>query len=379
MDASTPPTPVTPAPPASLRRIRYRRIFIATVLISVLLVLLAGGAWYLDYHRFLAQPLHVPASGHVIVIAPGTSWKALATHLVHRGIARSALYLRLYVRLRGMDRRMKAGEYHLVAGTTPPQWVDQVVHGRVMQHTLTIVEGWTFKQLRQALQAHPKIAQTLMAASDQEVMARLNAKEVHPEGRFFPDTYRFPAGTHDITLLKQAFTAMENQLQRAWSQRDATIPLQTPQQALILASIIEKETGIASERRHVAGVFTRRLQKGMLLQADPTVIYGLGDDFNGTLNQSHLRTDTPYNTYLRKGLPPTPIALPSAASLEAAVNPAPGEALYFVADGRGGHVFSKTLAEHHSAVRQYYQLRRAASDDLTPLPPTGKERKGSRN
>lgn len=326
----------------------------------VLAVLVAGAALYgihADYRRFLDRPLGVPTDGLVLEVKPGMGIGAIARELRRQpGLLRSTFYLEAYARFNGLAPRLKVGEYALAPGMTPRDLLERIATGQVIQYPLTVVEGWTFQQLRQALAAHPKIAQTLREASDAEIMARLDRPGRHPEGWFFPDTYHFPAGFTDEAFLRRALTAMEQRLARAWSQRAADLPLDDPYQALILASIVEKETGLTAERPAIAGVFARRLRAGMLLQTDPTVIYGLGAAFDGDLRRRDLVTDTPYNTYTRKGLPPTPIALPGAGALEAAVHPAAGDALYFVADGQGGHVFSKTLNEHNQAVHRY-QLR----------------------
>lgn len=328
----------------------------------VLAVLVAGAALYgihADYRRFLDTPLGVPTDGLVLEVKPGMGIGAIARELRRQpGLLRSTFYLEAYARFNGLAPRLKVGEYALAPGMTPRDLLERIATGQVIQYPLTVVEGWTFQQLRQALAAHPKIAQTLREASDAEIMARLDRPGRHPEGWFFPDTYHFPAGFTDEAFLRRALTAMEQRLARAWSQRAADLPLDDPYQALILASIVEKETGLTAERPAIAGVFARRLRAGMLLQTDPTVIYGLGAAFDGDLRRRDLVTDTPYNTYMRKGLPPTPIALPGAGALEAAVHPAAGDALYFVADGQGGHVFSRTLDEHNRAVRRYQLLEK---------------------
>lgn len=325
-----------------------------------LAVLVAGAALYgihADYRRFLDTPLGVPTDGLVLEVKPGMGIGAITRELRRQpGLLRSTFYLEAYARFNGLAPRLKVGEYALAPGMTPRDLLERIATGQVIQYPLTVVEGWTFQQLRQALAAHPKIAQTLREASDAEIMARLDRPGRHPEGWFFPETYHFPAGFTDEAFLRRALTAMEQRLARAWSQRAADLPLDDPYQALILASIVEKETGLTEERPAIAGVFARRLRAGMLLQTDPTVIYGLGAAFDGDLRRRDLVTDTPYNTYTRKGLPPTPIALPGAGALEAAIHPAAGDALYFVADGQGGHVFSRTLDEHNRAVRRY-QLR----------------------
>jgi UPF0755 protein len=321
------------------------------------LVLVFGPALYLihvDYRRFLDTPLGVPAGDLVLEVKPGSGIAVLARELQGRpGLLRSAPYLEAYVRLNGLAPRLKAGEYAITPGLTPRALIDRIVAGRVIQYPLTVVEGWTFRQLRQALAAQPKLAQTLRGLSDAEVMARLDRPGEHPEGRFLPDTYHYPAGFTDEAFLRRALAAMDRRLAEVWSRRAPDVPLSDPYQALILASIIEKETAVPAERPDIAGVFARRLRQGMRLQTDPTVIYGLGEAFDGDVRRQDLAADTPYNTYTHRGLPPTPIALPGSDSLDAAVNPAPGDALYFVADGQGRHVFSATLEEHNRAVRRH--------------------------
>lgn len=335
----------------------FRRL----LLIFAALVLIVGPALYAvytDYRVFLDTPLGVPASGLVLVVKPGMGVSGIAGELQRQpGVLRSAPYLEAYARLSGWAHQLKAGEYTIAPGATPRSLIAQIVAGRVIQYPLTVVEGWTFRQLCQALAAHPKLIHTLQGLSDADIMARLGRAGEHPEGRFFPDTYAFPAGTTDVAFLQRALTTMDRRLNAAWTHRSSGLPLDDPYQALILASIVEKETALPAERPAIAGVFTRRLQKGMPLQTDPTVIYGLGAAFDGNLRSRDLTTDTPYNTYTRKGLPPTPIALPGADALAAVANPAPGDALYFVATGTGGHIFSRTLAEHQQAV-QRYQLKR---------------------
>jgi UPF0755 protein len=330
--------------------------------IFVALALLLGLALYAihaDYRDFLDTPLGAPTAGLTLEVKPGMGITSIAAALRRQsGLPRSSLYLEAYVRLNGLAPRLKVGEYPIMAGTSPRDLIDQIVAGRVIQHSLTVVEGWTFRQLRHALAAHPKIAQTLSEASDAELMTRLGRPGEHPEGRFFPDTYRFPAGFTDVAFLKRALTTMDQQLAEAWRNRAPDSPLTDPYQALILASIVEKETALATERAEIAGVFARRLRRGMRLQTDPTVIYGLGAAFDGNLRKTDLLTDTPYNTYVHQGLPPTPIALPGAAALAAAVHPAPGAALYFVATGDGGHIFSSTLDAHNQAVNRYQRKER---------------------
>jgi UPF0755 protein len=317
------------------------------------MAVLASYVIYRDYHLFLDTPLALPESTVDFVVPRGASLQSVAERLVEKDLLTSPFYLQIYARLQGLAPRIKAGEYRLTTGVTPRQLLDKLVAGRVVQYTLTVLEGWTFRQLLNAMANHEKLESTLKGLSDDEIMARLGQPGKHPEGRFFPDTYHFPAGATDVDFLKRAAKKLDQQLKQAWAQRGFDLPLETPYEALILASIIEKETAVPEEYPQVAGVFIRRLEKGMRLQADPTVIYGMGITFDGNIRRSDLRADTPYNTYVHKGLPPTPIALPGAGALAAAVNPAPGDALYFVASGDGRHVFSRTLEEHNRAVRKY--------------------------
>jgi len=326
--------------------------------IALVITAITGAGLYLyrDYQTFLNTPLNVTAQQAVLTVKPGDSVSVVAEHLKQQDIIGSehaVLYLQAYARLEQLAQRIQVGEYALKPGLTPRDLLAQLVEGSVVQYALTIVEGWTFRQMLAAIADHEQIEQTLQGLDDAEIMSRLGHPELHPEGRFFPETYHFPAGTTDLAFLQRAFETMERHLQQAWEQRIDNLPLKTPYQALILASIIERETGLPSERREIAGVFIRRLRKGMLLQTDPTVIYGMGDTFDGNIRRSDLKRDTPYNTYTRRGLPPTPIALPGEGSLVAAVNPAPGNTFYFVARGDGSHAFSRTLKEHNRNVRRY--------------------------
>lgn len=329
------------------------RGFFTLIIVLLIVAGLISYAIYRDYRTFLDTPLALPESTIDFVVPQGASMKSVAQRLVAKDLLTSPRYWQTYARLQGVASRIKAGEYRFSSAITPRQLLDKLVAGRVIQHTLTVLEGWTFRQLLEAMANHERLESTLDGLSDAEIMARLGQPDKHPEGRFFPDTYHFPAGTTDVAFLKRAANKLDQQLAQAWSQKASSLPLKTPYEALILASIIEKETAVPEEYPQVAGVFVRRLEKGMRLQADPTVIYGMGADFDGNIRRSDLRTDTPYNTYVHKGLPPTPIALPSAGALRAAVNPAPGDALFFVANGTGRHVFSRTLKEHNRAVRKY--------------------------
>lgn len=323
-------------------------------LLSLLAILVAGGVLFYDYRQTLQQPLVTAERGEVaLVVARGTSFRQLNAQLVELGMIDKPHWLRLWGRVSGQAGRIQAGEYLITPGLTGPQLIERMVAGDVVLHSFTLIEGWTFSQMMAALHRHPVIEPTLKGLSGREILERLELAEDHPEGLFYPDTYRFPHGTTDAEFLRRAYRQMQARLQAKWEQRAPNLPLKTPYEALILASIIERETGAAAERGRVAGVFVRRLQKRMRLQTDPTVIYGLGEGFEGRLRTVHLRTDTPYNTYTRHGLPPTPIAMPSGASIRAALNPEDGDELYFVSRGDGSHHFSATLAEHNRAVRKY--------------------------
>jgi UPF0755 protein len=328
------------------------------LLILPLALLSLGAAVYLDFRAVWLEPLAVPADGARLEVPAGVAIEGVSRSLSQRELMRSSFYLAIYARLTGAASKIKAGEYLIAPGTHPAELLDQMVKGQVIRYSLTIVEGWTFRQMLAAVHAHGELEHTLQGLDDGVIMARLGRPDAHPEGRFFPDTYFFSSGTTDLAFLKRAMDTMDRRLQQTWNQRVDDLPLKDPYEALILASIIEKETGLAGERREIAGVFTRRLRIGMRLQTDPTVIYGLGEFFDGDLRRRDLVQDTPYNTYVHHGLPPTPIALPGAESLAAAVDPAPGDALYFVADGSGGHVFSANLQDHNRAVRRY-QLKRS--------------------
>ncbi|MCP1726864.1 UPF0755 protein [Natronospira proteinivora] len=291
---------------------------------------------------------------YLVEIERGSSLMGLMRELEDEGIIDDARPVRVWSRLSDRGRRIQAGEYRLTPDMTIPELVNRLERGEVVLHRFTLVEGWTFRQLREALARHEAVKHTIGELDDHAVMATLGSEALHPEGWFLPETYRFSRGTTDLEILGRAHQAMQETLEAVWADRDGGLPYDTVYEALILASIIERETGVAGERRKVAGVFTRRLREGMRLQTDPTVIYGVEDEnFDGRLRYRHLRTDTPYNTYTRHGLTPTPIAMPGRASLEAAVQPIEGDHLYFVSRNDGSHHFSSTLAEHNRAVRKY--------------------------
>lgn len=329
-----------------------RRRFVAAALALALAV--AIGVAAVDFVRFLHGPLRPgdPASV-TYTIEPGTPVGRVANELAARGLLERPLYFRIAARVTGAARSIQAGEYAIDTDTTPYRLLRKFVAGKVRTYSLTVVEGWTFAQMMAAIRDHDVLRHTLDGLEPAAVMDRLGHPDQHPEGRFYPDTYQFPRGTTDRDLLERAYRRMQRVLEEEWAGRDDDLPLDSAYEALILASIIERETGVPDERDRIAGVFVERLERDMRLQTDPTVIYGLGDEFDGNLRYRHLREDTPYNTYTRAGLPPTPIALPSRASIHAAVHPVRRGELYFVSTGEGRHVFSKTLQEHEEAVIKY--------------------------
>jgi UPF0755 protein len=326
----------------------------AALALLVVVALAVVGA-YIQVQRWLDAPLAVAGAAVSIEIPRGQPLAATARELAARGVLTHPRWLQAYARATGADARIKAGEYAIEPGTTPRTLLALLESGKVVQHAVTLVEGWTFREARRAIAQEPHLAHTLDGQEDAAVMAALGEPGQHPEGRFFPDTYLFGKGTTDLEILRQAQARMRDELASAWAARAADLPLASPDEALVLASIVEKETALAAERPRIAGVFTTRLRKGMRLQTDPTVIYGLGARFDGNLRRADLERDGPYNTYTRAGLPPTPIALPGAEALRAAVNPDERGELYFVATGLpdGSHEFSRTLAEHEAAVRRY--------------------------
>ena len=288
-----------------------------------------------------------------LAIEPGTTPRGVARDVVAAGVRTDPQFLYAWFRFSGQDRMIKAGNYEIPLGTTPRSLLAKLVRGEEALRALTLVEGWNFRQVRQALAADDQIKPDSKGLTDEALMAQLGRPGVAPEGRFFPDTYTYAKGSSDLALLRRALHAMDRKLEAAWSQRSPDSPLKSADEALVLASIVEKETGRASDRAQIAGVFVNRLRTGMLLQTDPTVIYGLGEKFDGNLRRRDLLADTPWNTYTRGGLPPTPIAMPGKASLLAAVQPERTKALYFVAKGDGTSHFSASLDEHNRAVNRY--------------------------
>ncbi len=330
-----------------------RRVF-TSLLIGVFasaLLLLAAALWWL--HEPI--PLRLQPGSQVLdlEIEPGTPANGVAAAVVASGADVPAPLLQAWFRMSGQARLIKAGSYELMPGTTPRKLLSMLVRGEEALKSVTLVEGWTFLQVRAALQKEEQLVPDTIGLSPDMIMAKLDKPGLHPEGRFFPDTYTYAKGSSDLAVLRRAARAMDKRLAAAWALRAPDSPLKTPSEALILASIVEKETGKPSDRPQIGGVFTNRLRIGMLLQTDPTVIYGLGAQFGGNLRKRDLLLDTPYNTYTRAGLPPTPIAMPGKAALLAAVQPAPTQALYFVARGDGSSQFSASLDEHNRAVNKY--------------------------
>jgi UPF0755 protein len=325
-------------------------------LVVVLLLGLAGAAfvgrtWY-------REPLPLPRTPFDFEVRSGASLAAVARTLHDAGVLPQAAALTWLARLRGADRAIKAGSYEIEAGVTLPRLLEKLTQGDVTQTAVTIVEGTTFAELRRALRENARVAHEVVELPDAELLARLGAVETHPEGLFFPDTYFLAMGSSDLALLKRAYRSLHDRLEAAWARRAADLPLATSYEALILASIVEKETGRADDRPLVASVFINRLKKGIRLQTDPAVIYGMGARFDGNLRKRDLETDSPYNTYLREGLPPTPIALPSQASIDVVVNPPKTAYLYFVSRGDGTSEFSANLVDHNRAVSKYQKSGR---------------------
>jgi len=317
--------------------------------LALLGLLAAAGyaAWY------ATTPVRIAAFPAEFEIPAGTGLRAAVRRMEQAGISVRPLHFELMARALGREPQIKAGFYQIPAPATPLQLLDKLARGEVMQAELQMIEGSTFGQLRAALNGSAVLRHDSAGLSDAELLRRVGASEKHPEGLFFPDTYVFDRGSSDLAVLRRAYQVMQERLAREWAQRAANVPYRTPYEALIMASIVEKETGRAEERDQIAGVMVNRLRVRMALQADPTVIYGLGDSFDGNLKKVHLKTDGPYNTYTRRGLPPTPIALPGEASLRAALRPAQADAYYYVSRGDGTSQFSRTLREHNRAVSQY--------------------------
>lgn len=324
-----------------------------------LLVAVALGGWFWQrYEGFANAPIALAQSERILVVESGDGFQDILDKLRALGVQEGHdLEWKALAHEMKVVSRLQVGDYTIRHGITPAELLRKLERGDVIHYRFTIVEGWNLRELRAALARDERIRQTLADTDDAALMAALGREGVHPEGRFLPETYHYTRGMSDLDLLQRAMLAMDTALADAWENRVEDLPLETPEQLLTLASIIEKETGKASERPEIAGVFVRRLKMGMRLQTDPTVIYGMGSAYDGNIRRRDLTTDTPYNTYTRGGLPPTPIAMPGRAALQAAANPLPGNTLYFVSRGDGSHVFSSTLAEHNRAVA-CHQLKR---------------------
>ncbi|MFC5474186.1 endolytic transglycosylase MltG [Paraherbaspirillum soli] len=319
----------------------------------LLSVMVLGGLAAAGMAYWARQPIFEAGQPLPFTIKAGSNLSSSVQQIAGAGIDVNPDLLALLARLTNKGSKLKAGSYELKPGTTPLRLLTQLVRGEFAQESLTVIEGWTFRQMRLAVAAQSALKHDTAALSDTELLAKIAPDYRMPEGLFFPDTYLFAKGSSDLQLYKQAHALLLKHLQQAWDGRDASVPYKTPYEALIMASIVEKETGRRADRTTIAGVFVNRLKIGMLLQTDPTVIYGMGDQYRGTIHKRDLTTDTAYNTYTRPGLPPTPIALPGGESLEAAMHPAKTDALYFVARGDGSSHFSSNLSEHNQAVNQY--------------------------
>ncbi len=344
---------------AGFKIIRYILIF--TI---VFIIVIYASKWF----HFLNTPV-IPAGQHVdYILKPGTSLTKFANDFHHKGYLTHPKLFILMAKFHEQAGNIKAGHYQFNGPIKPAELLNQIVNGKVIQSRLTLLEGWTFKEVMDAVNNCQQLQHTLQNKTPQQIMAAIGHPNQHPEGMFYPDTYHFPEGSSDVDFLKRAYNTMQSHLSKAWENRVDNLPYKNSYQALIAASLIEKETALNSEKPKIAGVLIRRLEKNMLLQFDPTVIYGLGEKYQGNLTRENMRVDTPYNTYLYKGLPPTPIAIPSVSSITAALHPEKGKALYFVARGDGSHVFTNNLKDHRNAIVEYLRNRkkRTAQKDMAP-------------
>jgi UPF0755 protein len=327
-----------------------------------------AGIWLWQGLQTLEQP--VTLEEPILFSVPvGASYDQVARSMDREGLLQDSLWMRIHARLSPEQSRLQAGEYEFTSGMSIRDMIGKMVSGDTKQWQIQFIEGWTFSDVRRAVAANQRLSKVTTDWSDEEIMAAIGAEGAHPEGRFFPDTYLYTSYETDLDLYKRAFSRMENVLAEEWANRAEDLPYDNPYEALIMASIVERETGAAHERAEVAGVFVRRLQTGMRLQTDPTVIYGMGDRYQGRITRKDLRTYTEYNTYRIDGLPPTPIALAGREAVHAALHPADGDTFYFVARGDGTHKFSRTLAEHQEAVRKY-QLNRRSDYRSSPVAPS---------
>jgi UPF0755 protein len=316
-----------------------------------------GWSWY----QFMTRPL-ISAGATTVIVTPNSTLRQLAANLQERGLLSHPHFFMILSRQQGVSRKLRMGEYAIDPTITPGKLLTNIVSGKVVMRRLTLVEGTTMRQIRQILLKDDALQHIAVSQTDQELMTALGHPGEFPEGRFFPDTYVYTWGNKDTVILQQAYQRMNALLMQEWSQRAADLPYKTPEEALIVASLVESEAVLPAERPIIAGVILRRLQQNMNLQIDPTIIYGVGKPFGSTITLEDLRNDNPYNTYLHKGLPPTPINMPSAASIFAALHPAPGDSLYYVAQGDGSHRFSATYPEHLQAVKKYRQFKKSEAD-----------------
>ncbi|MGB9989901.1 endolytic transglycosylase MltG [Pseudoduganella rhizocola] len=320
-----------------------------TIALGILLAIAVAGYFY----WWSQKPITLDEPAIPFTINKGSGAHAAGQQIAEAGVPLQPLMFNMLARATGKSSKLKAGSYELKPGTTPLRLIDQLVRGEFAQESLTIIEGWTFRQMRQAIAAHTGLKHDTVGLSDRELMQRVSPEFSEPEGLFFPDTYLFAKGSSELDIYRKAHSAMLQHLKDAWNGRDPKLPYKNAYEALTMASIVEKETGQKSERAMIASVFVNRLRIGMMLQTDPTVIYGIGAKFDGNIRKKDLETDTPYNTYTRAGLPPTPISLPGRQSLAAALAPAKSDALYFVSRGNGTSVFSANLTDHNRAVNRY--------------------------
>lgn len=333
-------------------------MFRTLIKVMLLIILFVGGAsgWlYYDMHQYQNKSVGL-LEPYAYTIKSGANLKSVATELGKLKVIRKPFYFVWSAKLQGKANKIQAGEYQLDPGITPQQFLDKIVKGEVLQYDLTLVEGWNIWQVIQAINSHPNIKHTLKGLDHKQVAKKLGVD--HLEGRLFPDTYHFPGGMTDVEFYKKAMKLMDERLAKEWQSRAPDLPYKNSYEALIMASIVEKETGKKGERDAIAGVFVRRLKKRMLLQTDPTIIYGFLPNFDGNIRKKDIKNPHPYNTYVHRGLPPTPIAMPGAEAIYAALHPKDGKALYFVARGDGSHVFSDTLQQHNQAVYKYQIKRR---------------------
>lgn len=339
-----------------------------------LLVVAGGGLWLWQGLKALEKPVGLDEP-LLMTVESGTAYGQLARQLERQGLVTDDLWLRLYGRLNPGKTAIKAGDYEVQPGMTPLSLLESMVQGDVKLWSIQFIEGKTFSDMRSVLAGNAQLKKVTTDWSDERIMAAVGAEGRHPEGWFYPDTYLFSSSETDLDIYKRAYGRMVSVLEEEWQDRAEGLPYQSSYEALIMASIVERETGVPSERGQVAGVFVRRLQTGMRLQTDPTVIYGMGDDYDGRIRSRDLRQYTPYNTYRIDGLPPTPIAMPARAAIHAALHPADGDTYYFVARGDGSHKFSRTLAEHQRAVREY-QLNRRENYRSSPVPANTNSQEG---